>query len=224
MATDTARKITPPMIFEAVFDFVYLLFALGSGIFMVVHSDGGKNGTLLLFGCMALVLGGGDSFHLGPRIVANLTGRMDDFTKALGVGKFVTAITMTVFYVLLYFVWAELYGGNAILLCVIAALALVRIVICLFPQNEWLKRDSSYSWSMYRNLPFTILGVIVLVLFTATSGHQDGFRLMALAIGVSFACYLPVILFAHKKPALGMLMIPKTLAYIWIICMGFSLL
>ena len=31
---------------------------------------------------------------------------------------------------------------------------------------------------------------------------------------VSFAFYLPVILFAHPVPLLGMLMIPKTCAYL----------
>ena len=31
---------------------------------------------------------------------------------------------------------------------------------------------------------------------------------------VSFACYIPVILFVQQAPAIGMLMIPKTMAYV----------
>ena len=31
---------------------------------------------------------------------------------------------------------------------------------------------------------------------------------------VSYACYLPVILFVQQAPLVGMLMIPKTIAYV----------
>jgi hypothetical protein len=31
---------------------------------------------------------------------------------------------------------------------------------------------------------------------------------------VSFACYVPVILFVQRQPLIGMLMIPKTVAYV----------
>jgi hypothetical protein len=31
---------------------------------------------------------------------------------------------------------------------------------------------------------------------------------------VSYACYIPVILFVQQAPMVGMLMIPKTLAYV----------
>ena len=61
------------------------------------------------FGIMAVVLGVGDSFHLVPRAVALCTTGLENFTAALGVGKFITSITMTVFYILLYYVWRVLY-------------------------------------------------------------------------------------------------------------------
>jgi hypothetical protein len=34
------------------------------------------------------------------------------------------------------------------------------------------------------------------------------------SIVVSYVCYLPVIFFVQRAPTIGMLMIPKTLAYI----------
>lgn len=40
---------------------------------------------------------------------------------------------------------------------------------------------------------------------------------MGIAVIVSFACYLPVVFLAKKKPMIGMLMIPKTIAYMYII-------
>ncbi len=47
-----------------------------------------------LMGIATLVLGGGDAFHLVPRVLNYwMTG---DFTAALGIGKFITSVTMTV--------------------------------------------------------------------------------------------------------------------------------
>jgi hypothetical protein len=43
--------------------------------------------------------------------------------------------------------------------------------------------------------------------------------LLAVLIVLSFAFYVPVVLFAKKKPAVGMLMIPKTICYIVMICL-----
>ena len=50
------------------------------------------------------------------------------------------------------------------------------------------------------------------------------FDLVAAAIIISFGCYLPVTLFSKTKPQVGLLMIPKTYAYMWIIVMGLQLL
>lgn len=44
------------------------------------------------------------------------------------------------------------------------------------------------------------------------------------AIILSFGCYIPVTLFSKKKPMVGLLMIPKTCAYMWMIAMGLQLL
>ena len=46
---------------------------------------------------------------------------------------------------------------------------------------------------------------------------------MGLAIALSFGFYIPVVLFAEVFPVIGALMIPKTLAYVWVVVMGISL-
>ena len=43
---------------------------------------------------------------------------------------------------------------------------------------------------------------------------------MWLAVTLSFLFYVPVVLWSGVWPAIGMLMIPKTLAYVWIVWMG----
>ena len=47
---------------------------------------------------------------------------------------------------------------------------------------------------------------------------------MVAAIIISFGCYLPITLLSKKMPKVGLLMIPKTCAYIWVIVMGLQLL
>ncbi len=47
---------------------------------------------------------------------------------------------------------------------------------------------------------------------------------MVAAIILSFGYYIPVTLFSKKKPMVGLLMIPKTCAYMWMIAMGLQLL
>ena len=58
---------------------------------------------------MAVVLGAGDSFHLVPRALALCTTGLENYTVPLGLGKWITSVTMTVFYVLLYYVWRKRY-------------------------------------------------------------------------------------------------------------------
>ena len=51
----------------------------------------------------------GDAFHLIPRAVALCTSGLENFTVQLGLGKWITSVTMTIFYVVLYHIWRERY-------------------------------------------------------------------------------------------------------------------
>ena len=86
-------------IFETTFDVIYLLTVITLGVFMICKSKGRKQ--YLLYGIMAVTLGAGDSFHLVPRAVALCTTGLESYTAALGIGKLITSMTMTAFYVLL---------------------------------------------------------------------------------------------------------------------------
>lgn len=210
-------------IVETLFDTIYLIGVVTLGIMIIYQSKGNKQ--YRLFGIMAVVLGLGDSFHLIPRAVALCTTGLGDYTKALGMGKFITSITMTVFYIILYYIWRLRYnvrGKNGLTIAVYA-LAALRIALCLFPQNGWLSADAPLSWGIYRNIPFTAMGLLIIVLFYKSAReHEDViFKNMWLTIVISFAFYLPVVLFADIVPLIGMLMIPKTCAYVWTVCIGF---
>lgn len=211
-------------IVETLFDTIYLIGVVTLGIIMVIKSKGNKQ--FRLFGIMAVVLGLGDSFHLIPRAIALCTTGLDNYTVALGIGKFITSITMTVFYILLYYIWLIRYQVNdkkeyTILIYV---LALLRIALCLFPQNAWTSAASPLLWGIYRNIPFTLMGLFIIYLFYSSSQSNNDrlFKHMWLTIVISFGFYLPVVLFADAIPLIGMLMIPKTLAYVWTVLIGYN--
>ena len=215
---------TMQAIVETTFDVVYLITVILLGVRMMQRSTGNKQ--YYLFGVMAVVLGVGDAFHLVPRAVALCTSGLESFTTALGIGKFVTSITMTIFYILLYFVWRRRYAihGKGGLTAAIFGLSALRIVLCLFPQNAWTSAQAPLSWGIYRNIPFTILGILIIYLFyrEARVRNDKAFRNMWLTIVLSFAFYLPVVLFADQIPVIGMLMIPKTCAYVWTVWIGYQ--
>ena len=210
-------------IIETVFDTVYLISVILIGITMIVKCNGNKQ--YRLFGIMAVVLGAGDSFHLVPRAFALCTTGLENYTTALGAGKFITSITMTIFYIILYYVWRIRYkiqGQHGITITVYLLSAL-RIVISLFPQNQWLHATSPVSWGIYRNIPFALLGLLIIVLFYKSAKEQEdhAFKYMWLTIVLSFGFYIPVVLWADTIPMIGMLMIPKTCAYVWTVLIGF---
>ncbi len=212
-------------LFETIFDSAYLVLVVALGIFMLFSAGGIRDYSL--FGAMAVVLGCGDAFHLVPRIISMWSaGGFEAHTAALGIGQLVTSITMTVFYIMLYFVWRQRYHieGKTELTAVMLVLAAVRIALCLMPWNRWTSADAPLSWGIYRNLPFLCMGIITVVLFyrEASRSGDKTFRCMWLAIALSFLFYIPVVLFAGVFPPVGALMLPKTVAYVWIVCMGVS--
>lgn len=211
-------------IMEPIFDIGYLITVISVGIQMIRKSTG-RSLQFTLFGWMAVILGCGDAFHLVPRVIALLTTGLADYTVPLGFGKSVTSITMTIFYVILYHVWRARYQvkEHTSLSAAVYLLAAVRILLCFMPQNEWLSAAPPLSWGIYRNIPFAMLGALIIVLFyrRAKAAGDTAFRWMWLAIVISFGCYIPVVLFAEKIPLMGILMIPKTCAYVWSVLIGF---
>ena len=97
------------------------------------------------------------------------------------------------------------------------------IALCMMPQNRWTVTNPPLSWGIYRNIPFALLGLLIIVLYfrSAKAQNDRAFRWMWFTIVLSFGCYLPVVLFAETIPVMGALMIPKTCAYLWAVVIGF---
>lgn len=207
---------------ETVFDVCYLSFALAVGLTMLRR---GKSRLVKMAGAMAALLGAGDAFHLVPRAYSLWTTGLEAHAAALGIGKFITSITMTLFYLLLYYIWRERYGvrDRKGLTAAMWVLALSRVALCLLPQNQWLAYRQPLSYGIARNIPFAVMGILIIVIFAREGKGDRAFRHMPLVVALSFGFYLPVVLFSGVAPMVGMLMIPKTLAYVWVVCMCWTL-
>ena len=146
-------------VFETIFDATYLVVVICAGFKLVTSAGDIKQ--FRLFGIMALVLGIGDTFHLVPRIIALNTLGIAAYPFALGIGKLITSLTMTLFYLLLYYVWRERYQikqqkGLTFLVWFLVAL---RGLLVLLPQNEWLSSQPPLMWGIYRNIPLSLIHI-----------------------------------------------------------------
>ena len=210
---------------ESGFYVIYLVLIFFVGAFLLAKSK--EKRYFLYFGLMCLLLGAGDAFHLVPRAIGLFTETLDapgeELAMWLGIGKLITSITMTVFYLLFYLFIYERTGKKRTtwLDISVCALLLIRVVLCALPQNRWLTNDSPLLWGILRNIPFVILGALDIALAYKYAKIKP-YKLLWLGVTLSFGFYLPVVLFASSYSWVGMLMIPKTICYLWIAYMGFA--
>lgn len=160
-------------------------------------------------------------------VIRAVRGSSDRIKRRSGIGLQVSSITMTVFYIILLYVWKatfpQLQAPVAVEVLIWLS-AILRILICLLPQNNWCTDEGNSTLSVLRNAVFAFTGLGVIILY-AISGNTYDYHMtrMVAAILISFGCYLPVTLFSKTKPKVGLLMIPKTCSYMWIIAMGLQL-
>lgn len=212
------------LIGESIFDICYLIFDFAASVIFFSH---GKDPVFFWYGWLTLILGAGDAFHLVPRVIHHLFGNRGRVRWMMQLGILVSSLSMTVFYLILVRIWFLLFDPTQIspsIILFIVMFAFMRLALCVFPQNKWFS-GGNLKWSFARNIPFLFLGALVALLFVISGNTGDyGLWKMAVAIAVSFLCYFPVVIWAKQKPMVGVLMIPKTLAYVWMIAMGLSLL
>ncbi len=164
----------------------------------------------------------GDSFHLISLAYEFITGSnpISPFWGLtwVGFGRLASSFTLTLFYLclLLYFLNAfDLRWSGWIWVLLISTV--VRLVLLAFPQNNW---DGGRTlWSIWRNIPFVVQGMGVMVILFQQSPRQPlplrrQLQTLAYAILVSFATYTGTVVGVFWHPAFGALMLPKTAAYI----------
>lgn len=212
---------------EIVFNLTYLVVVWGLVALMLARRGelSGRrrrlaNLTALAFGLLAL----GDTGHVGFRVWAYALGGLESQVTVygrpislVGAGALATAVTVTLFYVVMLEAWRtrfnRRYGNFEYALLIFAA---ARVYMLTLPLNNWYLVVPEQPWSTIRNIPLMVLGLglAYLILRDAAARGDRTFRWVGVSILVSYACYLPVILFVQQVPMLGMLMIPKTMAYV----------
>lgn len=214
---------------EISFNVLYLIVVWGLVIAMIrcqpdVPEEDKPVTSLFIWAFALLALG--DTGHVGFRVLAYASGNLESTISVagrevglVGLGALATAFTVTIFYVLMLVIWQRRYdqpygwfGG------LLFAAAAVRLLIMLFPANEWNNTVPPQPWSLIRNIPLMIqgLGVAYLILRDSRRAGDRPFTWIGVMILLSYAFYIPVILFVQQMPMIGMLMIPKTMAYVGI--------
>ena len=224
-----------PIIFESLFNIAYIIVIWIIVIKMNqnIHTVQPKNKIVAnLFNLAFLLLAIGDTGHVGFRVVAYLLGGLDTSIhffgiqmSLVGLGMLITAYTVTFFYIILVFVWQFRYNkpSNFITILLIAA-GFVRLILMALPGNVWSVPSVKNQIGFIRNIPLFIQGAgIIILYFVSAHKTKDAlFRNIAICILLSFAFYLPVILYAHTIPAIGTLMIPKTIAYVLVAILAYQ--
>ena len=199
---------------ETIFDIVYLLFIF---IFAILLLSKRRNPIAILFGMMAVFLGIGDAFHLVPRIISYFV--TDDLYVQKGIGKMITSLTMTVFYLMLEMARKMLKRDKSVLpMFILFFLAMIRMMLCVFPQNGWyFETSDAYLWSIISNIPFVLMGIITVCLWFKDFRKDNLFKYIWILVSLSFIFYLITVIGAPYVDWLGMMMIPKTLCYMGMI-------
>ncbi|MDF2890024.1 MAG: hypothetical protein K0R80_391 [Clostridia bacterium] len=166
----------------------------------------------------------GDTGHVGFRVLSYYLGGLDAKLSLLGVeislvgsGALATAVTITLFYVIMLDTWRKRFNAKyGVFEYILIVAAIIRLIMFLHPGNQWSSVIPPYSWSVLRNIPLMLqgLGVAYLILRDGFKSKDRLFMWIGLMILLSYACYLPVIFLVQKSLWIGMLMIPKTLAYL----------
>jgi hypothetical protein len=180
-----------------------------------VSKENKKIASLFRWAFVLLALG--DTGHVGFRVAAYALGGLENNSLLVGLGALATAVMVTFFYVVMLYIWKARFNEKfGLLEYILLSSVPIRFIVMAFPQNDWGNSVPPIFWGPFRNLFLVILGVGVLYLYLRDSikAKDRLFRWMGYCVFFSYLFYTPVILFARDIPAIGMLMIPKTIMYV----------
>ncbi|MHA1237367.1 MAG: hypothetical protein ACTSQ9_06900 [Candidatus Hodarchaeales archaeon] len=207
----TMMEISFNLIYLAFIWIIVLLMTMKRGTITSDHKSIPQRFLLALF-----LLALGDTGHVGFRILAYLNGGLEMNSTFVGLGALSTSITITFFYLIFLDIWRIQFAKEKDLFFYgLIILGIVRLILMAFPQNEWGNLVAPFDWALIRNTPLAIIGIIVafLMLRDGFKTQDSRYKNFGYCIVVSYIFYIPVILLVQVIPVIGMLMIPKTMAY-----------
>ncbi|MDP1822224.1 MAG: hypothetical protein Q8L48_03250 [Archangium sp.] len=226
-------SLTPAQWMEVTFNLAYLgvVYTLVGLMSVALRTKADPKLLLRRFRDGFLLLALGDTGHVGFRVIALLRDGLEARVEVagtsvglVGVGALATAVTITFLYLVLLDLWRRRFEApRGTLYWGLVALGVVRLLLLVPAQNQWSQVVPPWDWSVARNVPLTILGLAVatLMIRDGRRAADKTFTQLGLLIVCSYAFYLPVILFVQQVPAIGLLMVPKTLVYLVMAWLGY---
>lgn len=210
----------PQILMEIIFNLIYLGLIW---LFVAVMTT--KLGTVKedyiniakRFRLAFFLLAFGDTGHVGFRVIAFLSGGLEKNSTLVGLGTLSTAITLTFFYIILLDIWKVNFNKEKdVLFNLLLVTGIIRLILMIFPQNQWGNVVPPFEWGLLRSIPLIILGisVAILMLWDSYKTNDTRFKSISYTIFASYVFYLPVIFLVQRIPIIGMLMIPKTIMYL----------
>ncbi len=209
----------PQILMELGFNIFYLAFIWFFVILMALNFSRvtqDKKAVAKRFFLALFLLAFGDTGHVGFRVMAYLSGGLEANATLVGLGALSTAITITFFYMILLDIWRISFSHKkSTFYYLVQSIGILRLIIMVFPQNEWGSLVPPVDWGLFRNIPLLIIGLLVAFLMLREGFKENDYRFkyFGYSIVISYAFYIPVILLVREIPIIGMLMIPKTVAY-----------
>ena len=199
---------------EFSFDVFYLIFVTLNGIFLFRNA---KRSEIRMMGSATLFLIIGEAFYLIPKILDFLFTY--DFTFLLGFGKMITSFTVTFFFIFLYWIYFILYHEkeDKRLRYLFFLFVIGRFIFLILPMNHWFTNESSRWIVILRNVPFVMMGLLLILLYFKHRKRIKIFSNIWLCLLLSFLFPIPAILFAKEYPIMGSFMILKMICYIFMV-------
>ncbi len=201
------------------FYIIFLVLALIVGIKMLINSKG--NILAMIFGLTILILGVGEGFHIVPRILEIFSSDIGTYGPMMETGRFISSISIIFVYLLLFDFWRVYYRVTNIkkakmTFMVFAVAGVVLSVI--------LKDSTDTLLIVLRNIPLMFIGYFVILNFKkqAALAPEKGFKFLWLALLLSLVFTVAFELLSTDIEFLVILMMPKTLMFIWIVVMGYN--
>lgn len=213
---------------EIGFNLLYLILIWGMVVVMRLRFDRVKTQDQQLaniFWVAFFALAFGDTFHVGARTAAYfMDGGLQATVRIFGLSipivgwsSLITAVTITLFYLFFLVAWIVRTPRQVSpVIYSLFTIAGIRLGLLVLPENQWHQPVPVQPWAIIRNLPLIILGLGVAALFLTSEFEEDRrpFQWLGVLILVSYVTYIPVVFYVQRFPLLGLLMIPKTMAYL----------
>lgn len=204
--------------FETLFYFVYIPALSVTGVILIYISN---SYAQFLSGVMTLVMVIAECFFIFPRVAIIWHKRTVEKAINMGKGRQINSILFTFVFILLWNVAILLlhpYFPNWVLI-LFYSLCLSRIILCLFPQNRWKSIRPPLSWTIIRNIPYFITGLMICYVFFWGRNKIPAIQFAWLALLLSLIFWVPRILLFRNKAVEGILIIPRALCFLWILAM-----